>query len=238
MRPLPITDGGPIYTETRLDRFIVEPFNAFSAALFLGVVAYWLWELKGKYRDYLFLTYMVLVLGIGGVGGVLYHAFRVSEYLLMMDYVPITICCMSSGFFFLWRTTGHWLYPASAVSAYVLLESLLREHLSMYWYNNTNYFIMAMLVLLPTFRWMHITRYVKARYVWLALGSFSLALGFRIADRFSPGWLTMGTHWLWHVFGAATAFLMIHYVYLTYKVQKRWEDRLNPDRGGGSAQAA
>ena len=50
-------DGGPMYLETNLERFIAEPFNAASAAMFLLIVAYWLVRLRGQYRRHLFVCF-------------------------------------------------------------------------------------------------------------------------------------------------------------------------------------
>jgi len=69
-------DGGPTYTETHLDRFIVEPWNAASCLSFILIVAYWVVRLRGQYRQYLFLTACLPVLLMGGIGGTLYHALR------------------------------------------------------------------------------------------------------------------------------------------------------------------
>src|SRR5262245_28804955 len=76
------TDGGPVYVETErnLDRVgtgaVVEPWNAASALLFLVVVVVWLVRLRGRYRKHPFLTCCLPLLAAGGVGGVVYHAFR------------------------------------------------------------------------------------------------------------------------------------------------------------------
>ena len=57
-----MVDGGPRYTETPTDPFSpftpipAEPWNAVTASLFIGLVAVWIWRLRGRYRDFPFLT--------------------------------------------------------------------------------------------------------------------------------------------------------------------------------------
>ena len=96
-------DGGPIYAETNLSHLIVEPYNAISAILFLVVVVYWWSKLRGKYEQHTFLSYVIPILGIGGVGGTLYHAFRYTSIFHYMDWLPILFLCMAGSFYFCYK---------------------------------------------------------------------------------------------------------------------------------------
>src|SRR5262249_1785758 len=75
-----LADGGPKSRETDLsrDRWIVEPWNAATASLFILISLFWAWKLRGRYRQFLFLSLCLLILGVGGIGGTLYHGFRSS----------------------------------------------------------------------------------------------------------------------------------------------------------------
>ncbi|MEL7532174.1 MAG: hypothetical protein AAFN10_12730, partial [Bacteroidota bacterium] len=99
-------DNGPIYTETNLDQLIVEPWNAASAIIFVFIALYWLVRLKNQIRQHIFLYVSSWILLIGGVGGFLYHAFRVSEVFLTMDWVPIAILSLAGSGFFFYQFTG------------------------------------------------------------------------------------------------------------------------------------
>ncbi|MCC5943881.1 MAG: hypothetical protein JJT94_03030 [Bernardetiaceae bacterium] len=218
-----VYDSGPIYAETDTSRFIVEPFNALSAVFFILIVIYWLWRLRGEYRRYAFMTYILVVLGIGGVGGVLYHAFRSSEWYLLMDYLPITICCLSVAVYFLWKLYRRWEVPVVISVVYIILWQVMERSLPMAWFNNLNYSILGFIILLPTLLWLRRTKYDKAVYVWLALVSFALALSFRILDIIAPDLFPMGTHWLWHTFGAMASNFLILYFYKT----RVWVEKYN-----------
>jgi hemolysin III len=43
--------------------------------------------------------------------------------------------------------------------------------------------------------------------------SFGAAISFRISDQ-SLDFLAMGSHWLWHTFGAIAVFLVMQYVFM------------------------
>ncbi len=49
-----LADGGPIYAKTNLEQVIVEPLNAASACLFVGIVACWIFTLQGKWKSHPF----------------------------------------------------------------------------------------------------------------------------------------------------------------------------------------
>ncbi|MEO1448633.1 MAG: hypothetical protein AAFV07_03845 [Bacteroidota bacterium] len=210
-----LPDGGPRYTETDLSQWIVEPWNGVSAIIFLGIVMYWAFKLRGQFRQYLFLGISTVVLGIGGLGGTIYHLFRVSAVYLYMDWVPILLLCMATSiYFFILGMGGKWHLP---VIIWVLVAGSQVVMFNMDWIPeryavNINYATMALMVLIPTF--LVLRRFHLKGWYWivLALVAFCLALFFRIADPW--GWLPMGTHFLWHVFGAIACGAMFQYVYV------------------------
>jgi hemolysin III len=47
----------------------------------------------------------------------------------------------------------------------------------------------------------------------LSGSSFAVAISFRILDRkVDPSWLPSGTHWLWHIAGAASVYYIMRYL--------------------------
>ncbi len=204
-------DGGPVYTETDLSQTVVEPWNAVSAFLFVIIVIYWVFKLKGKFRQHKFLTYVISLLAIGGVGGTIYHAFRYSEFFLFMDWVPILVLCLSAGFYFLVKSLKSWKPAVFVTLGVFLLERLVFEVFSPRIAVNVSYILLAAFVLLPTWLMLHKKRYFQGKYVAYALLAFIAAIFFRIADRWE--WLPMGTHFLWHTFGALACAMMLQYMY-------------------------
>ncbi len=209
-------DGGPIYVETNLEHLIAEPFNAVSAALFLGIVAYWFYRIRGQYSRHLFLTITLPVLLMGGVGGTLYHAFRVSQVFLVMDWLPIFLITIAASAYYLFRVLYKWRYVFMVIGGTLLLElinfSIFENRVySPHTATNVSYAIVGVVILASVGLLLHRMRYQHGRYVLYALVSFAMALLFRTID---PLAITpVGTHFLWHVFGAVACHFMLYYTF-------------------------
>lgn len=96
-------DTGPVYAETLAGRFPVEPFNTLSNLVFLFILVYWgvrVYKQPGEHR---FLAWCLPVLGIGWVGGTLFHATRSHEVWLLMDWVPILLLCFAAVVYFIFK---------------------------------------------------------------------------------------------------------------------------------------
>ncbi len=206
-----LRDGGHIYAETNFNHFIVEPYNALSAVLFLGMALFWLYRLKGRYEQHAFLTSAIVLLAIGAIGGTIYHAFRVHAFFMYMDWLPILIICLMTSVYFLDKVIGVWYYAVGLVLMAFLLQGFLFRFVESRNVINLNYAIMGALVLLPTFLILIKHRFFQWWRVFYAMGGFGLALFFRIADK----WFTipMGTHFLWHLFGALAGHLMFTFIF-------------------------
>ncbi|MEM6262069.1 MAG: hypothetical protein AAGI38_06140 [Bacteroidota bacterium] len=211
---LRLHDGGPRYTETDLSQFVVEPWNAASAVLFVFIPLYWFIKLKGNYRRHAFMTLMLVILLIGGVGGTLYHAFRVSSIFLYMDWVPIMLICLGASMYFFIKSVGSVPIALGVLIASFLAQWLMvdLELIDEPYASNLSYGLMAITLLAPLWLIMKKTDFFKAKYVGFALLAFIGALSCRIADEWHP--LPMGTHFLWHAFGALASHFMLQYTYL------------------------
>jgi hypothetical protein len=215
-----LPDGGPIYTETNLKNFIVEPFNAMSAVLFLGMSVYWYFKLKGEFHKHSFLTISLILLTIGGIGGTIYHAFRNSSFFLFMDWLPIVILCVMVSLYFQIKVLQKWQYVLFIFVSILIIERLIwyfipvnQEHLR----NNVNYAIMGTVVFTSTRAFLKMNNYYQSQLVLYAFLSFIAALFFRIAD----DWIliSVGTHFLWHIFGAVAGNFMFLYIYRINKLE-------------------
>ncbi|HCE46143.1 MAG TPA: hypothetical protein DET40_21575 [Lentisphaeria bacterium] len=222
-----ITDGGPIYTETLAGRFPVEPCNTISNFIFLIVIIYWAWKTRMNLARYPMVVIGVSILSIGFIGGTIYHATRSSEIWLMTDYMAIYFSIMA-GCIYLWhRITGNWflvllysILPALALRIIAGSFPVGEKH-----FIAVSYSTQVIMILLPVLIhcWLN-----KFRHLWvlaLAFVSFAAALSFRELDAASGNFIPVGTHFLWHMFGGISAFLILHYIYSTsdffYNKQKR-----------------
>jgi len=218
-----MVDGGPRYTETPADPFSpsapipAEPWNAVTASLFIGLVAVWIWRLRGRYRDYPFLTCCLPILLAGGIGGTLYHATRTSFVFFLLDVVPISVLGLAGAVFMAiryWGGRGWWFVPG-AVAFYLGVNGLLFAALDpgQTLAVNLSYASLAVVVLTPIALVLVRTKFRHGGWIVAGFVAFVIAWCFRLVDRRVELMLPMGSHWLWHTFGAiATAFL-IEYFY-------------------------
>lgn len=234
-----LPDGGPIYTETNLplyvstymqgghdsDHALIEPWNAVSAGLFLGIVLYWYWQWFRRgmgFRQQPFLAFALPILAIGGLGGTVYHAFRKYPAFLTLDWMPIMILCLATSVYFFARVLPRWWMGFGALGVGFALSSLVFSTVRLGWVPpslavSLNYVVMGLMILMPVFLWLRRTAYKDARWVAAALGAFVLAVSCRILDHSVGPVMAMGAHWLWHLFGALASHLMITYVWKTTK---------------------
>lgn len=210
-------DGGMLYTETDMTRFFPEPLNAITAVFFLILAIYWTSKMKGNFKRYPFLTYCLILLYIGAIGGTIYHSFRQWPVFIMMDWLPIMLLCLSAGFYFIAKSTK-WHYAVLMILSYLLLMFALRNWIlidNIGLFININYAMMASFVIFSVLKYLIYTKWKAGKWVGFAILSFALALTFRVADQWE--WLSFGTHFLWHTFGAVATFCMFNYINLAQK---------------------
>ncbi|RYZ84691.1 MAG: hypothetical protein EOP06_17630 [Proteobacteria bacterium] len=207
-------DGGMLYTETDLTRLFPEPLNAITSLFFLVLAAYWLWKLRGKYRQHAYLTFSVVLLSIGAIGGSIYHGLRIWRVFIMMDWLPIMLLCVFTGIYFIVRLT-RWYWAALVVIVYGIFQYLARQQMrvggNIQLFINVNYSILGLLVLGPVLAYLLKTNFAHGKWVGFALVAFLLALLFRVVDGYE--WFAFGTHFLWHTFGAIAGFCMLEFLY-------------------------
>lgn len=218
MRPWLLTDfpndSGPIYAETMAGRFPVEPFNTYSNFLFLGIILYFAFKLFGQYKRHLFLSLCLPILMLSWVGGTLYHATRSAEIWLFLDWVPIVALCLAVSVYFIFKIAHHWWHNVM-ILAVVLLIVIGGRMLP--WPDSLRisigYVLTVLGLLLPLALYLYKTQYKNLNYVLLAVLSFVVAVVFRSFDAHLD-LLYMGSHWLWHSFGAVAVFFLMRYIYL------------------------
>lgn len=206
-----LPDGGPIYAETDLSQTIVEPWNAVSALVFVGIALYWLIKLRGRYREYPFISVCLPVLMIGGFGGSLYHGLRSSEIFLYLDIGPIFALSFAAGLYLWSMVWKRWWYFLGAIPLFLAARYVGSIYARAHTVINISYASLAVFLLTPILLVLKRTQWRHKIWVLAALSSFALALFFRLIDLQAP--LPMGTHWLWHVFGAVSSAALITYLY-------------------------
>lgn len=224
-----LADGGPIYKESPLDPALLppgsvaEPWNTVTAFLFVLIVVAWAVRLRRSYRRHPFVAACLPVLFAGGVGGTLYHMHRSRYAYFILDVVPISLLGFAGAIYLAVRLGRHagWvrvgLAVLAAVGGYLFLNGVLfRGLLGTFGGNphmivNISYASLAVVLLIPLGVALVRTRFRHGGLVLAALASFGIAWFMRLADNSGYGDLPMGTHWLWHVFGAVTTVFVMEY---------------------------
>jgi len=214
-------DSGPIYKETLGDYSpVIEPWNTFSNILFLAIVVYWGIKVYQNAQQQRFLLFNLPILLVGFVGGAMYHGTRAHNIWLLMDWVPIVILSFSVAIFFSIKNR----FPYYGIAALLLIpfglsgftwnSASVPSHLK----GAIGYSLTAFTILFPIFFYLYQTKWQHVKWVFLALLSFSMAITFRSIDNTDLDILPMGTHWLWHVFGALASNFLLVYIYLINSV--------------------
>jgi hypothetical protein len=204
-------DGGMFYKETNLHHFFPEPWNMVSSALFLIPAFYWLIKLKGFNKQYAFLSCATWLLLIGCVGSTVYHGLRRWHFFIFMDWVPIALLCLMASVLFWVKVTGKTIYGFLALLVFVGLVLGMRLLFSGHDVQlliSLNYIVMVLMIVLPLVLLLWKMHWRDGLLVLSAFLSFAVAIGFRIADKYTS--LGIGTHFLWHTFGAiATSLIFV-----------------------------
>ncbi len=207
-----LSDFGPVYTETDLSRFPVEPWNTYSNICFLVLIVYWYFKLRGSFYRHPLMGVALPILSVGFIGGTVFHATRSHFIWLALDFMPIIILALLAALFF-WKQVLRSSVAAVLVVLLVFLVSrLLLSGLQLphALRISLGYSSMAILILVPA---TIVT--IKAQFPdWHSLIgtiiSFAIAITFRWADGTWVGMsLPMGTHFLWHIFGAYSVHRLI-----------------------------
>lgn len=219
-----LPDGGPAYVETPADPYapgaplVAEPWNTVTASFFIWIAVAWLWRVRGRYRELPFLVSCLPILLAGGVGGTLFHGTRRSQVFFLLDLIPISLLGLAGAAFMAYRYVGRrraWVLVLLLVF-YTVCNRLffvavgpVNRQLSI----NLSYASLAVLVLTPVGLVLWRTRFRHGGWVVAGATSFALAWFFRLYDQHSATHLPMGSHWLWHTFGAISTAAMVQFFY-------------------------
>jgi len=207
-----IRDGGAFYAETNVNNLLVEPWNAISSLAFLLPVFYWLYRLRGQYATYWEITWSLPFLFLGGLGSTLYHAFRASVWLILMDALPVFLLTVALSIYFWRRVLGTWLYTLILFVGFILLQYFLFRFLGRGGIN-LQYFGRGVLLFLPMVIELRRINFKNADLLFIAIGFFILALIFRTLDKEAVYIMAMGSHWLWHLSTVAGVFYLSEFMY-------------------------
>jgi len=207
-------DGGTIYAETDLTVFFSEPWNAISSLAIVLPAVYWAFRLRWNIREYGFLYFLMPFLFLGGTGSVLFHAFRSSRLLLMMDVWPTALVTLSVGIYFWNKILAKKWQVASVVAPFTFLRFVIADYYGGQFAVNLSYFLTGLLIFSPILFYLHRHQYKYFTSILISVSFLSLSLVFRRIDHMAAEFIPMGSHFLWHIFSGVGAFYLAKYLYL------------------------
>ena len=201
---------GPTYCETPetfTGIFPVEPWNAISSGVIVlfGIASLFLVMRRSPRAIELYVASVLLILN--GTGSILWHGLR-TRWALNFDVIPAFIFVLLVAFLWARRVAPGW-QVAVAGALLVLVPvgvRFLAPELPMVFRFGSSILVVALLAMWLIARSFAISREAALTGA-LALASAITALTFRSIDPFSCDEVAMGTHFLWHVFLSAAAFL-------------------------------
>ena len=211
-----ILDSGPHYHEYEPGLFIKEPWNAASSVFFLVPVFYWVWKLRGRYKEHAHITFMLPFLFLNGIGSTMFHALRGYDEWLFLDFAPAALMSLFvAGYLWnklirkVWLTVVV-LIALNALRVLFFVGIELKDDLVA----NVNYLITGIMFLIPIIVILVRTKGYKWHLVVLTALFLGGALLFRYLDHPRPNLIEpMGTHFLWHVTSALAVFSLGWYLF-------------------------
>jgi hypothetical protein len=208
-----LPDGGPVYTETDPGRFIVEPWNAFSSLFIVIPAIIWMIKIRKETSKYIFMLVCIPLMFLGGLGSTIFHAFRASEFFLVMDVLPSAMLSLTLSLYFWIKVLKKWWLAAIIIILTLASRMILWDTLPMTTAINVSYAITGIVTALPMVITLFKTSFHNWKYVGLTILFFILALIFREQDTYPLRFLPMGTHFLWHIFTGFGAYTILAYLY-------------------------
>jgi hypothetical protein len=209
-------DGGPVYAETPLHlhagTWLLEPWNALSSMLIVAPAIYFLIRLRGRFGANLFLTLCIPLLVAGGLGSTLFHGFRASRALLLLDVMPTMILFVAVSLYFWAKVYRNWWVAAATMALAFAGTWVVFEYFPVGFRINVGYALRGTVFFLPLLIILIRTGFQDVWLIAGALASFGSALLFRATDKMVTEVLPMGSHFLWHGLTGVGGFLIAEYL--------------------------
>ena len=133
-----------------------------------------------------------------------------------MDFVPIALLALAACVYFWLRILKTSLSKGLLWLGLYLILLVVRSLLPPAIRRNISfgYLFLALTIIMPAAIYCFMNARVGLSWLAGALLVFLPAVGFRWLDK-QYELLPMGTHFLWHLFGGVSVFLLMQYIYLT-----------------------
>lgn len=187
---------------------LAEPINAISNLAF-GVAALAAWRLArrtGKLSTGV--AVLIALAGSTAIGSMLWHTFA-NTWSLYLDVVPIALFMVGFLWIYVRKVMGRGpVFAVLSLGAF-FLSALLVQPIGDDIHGAPSYLPGLLLVLVLGLY--HAVQHKPSRFTLLAAaGTYFTALFFRTIDNELCHYMTIGTHWIWHILIALVTYLVMH----------------------------
>lgn len=229
-----IEDNGPLYNEFVHNSTVHEPWNAYSSLFFFIPIIFWLWKLKGQYKQHLIIVAILPLLFLNGLGSTLFHAFRNSTALHLLDWLPASLMSLTLATYFWTKLVKKWYFSLLIVFGFFGLGRLAilllstNDNLKDY-APNVSYIFVGLALFLPIIILLYRIKFrfyksILLTLLFLVLALFSRALDYPSENVFANS-LPQGTHFLWHIFSSFAVFSLGFFLYNLTNWEKNQADK-------------
>lgn len=187
---------------------ISEPINTISNIAFF-VSVYFIFKLirKNKIKNETLkrLPFLVILIGLGST---IYHGYN-NPYALIADILPIYFFILYSIFLLAGELTKNKILRFTAPLSLVILQSIVFTSFPAFILDIPTSHIVNLLFILIVFGWSYKTLKGNSFPILLVIASYGLGILFRGFDLPICPLNNFGTHFLWHIFMALTAYLTV-----------------------------
>jgi len=195
------------YCERTDIRFYSEPLNALSNISFFisAILVYRLLKKKNANAYYYrFLPYLLLFIGTGSL---LWHSFR-NPFTLVLDAIPIWIFFLLIVFILIYKLAGSKNTATIILTSYFFLQ-VLTSYAFPDFFNGSIRHVVNGVAFVGIIAWVYKKYAHVSGNLIAAFLLYILAIVFRSIDNAVCAYLTVGTHFLWHILNAIAAYLAI-----------------------------
>lgn len=209
-------DGVALNAETNYNSFPVEPLNAVSNLVFLIIIYYWIKKVRFDFARYPLIVPIIPVIFVGCIAGIIHHLFRTDKIWNTVTMLAILYSVMMLCIYLWYRITGKWMYAAAftMITPVLLWITTLSADVLNKLTVSVIFAAFSIAVVVPA---MILCIKMRLKYLNLiALSSFLFFIGIlcRIGDMRWSEIIPRGTHFLWHLLGSLSVFIILRFVYL------------------------
>lgn len=187
---------------------ISEPVNTISNLAFF-VSVYLIFKLirknKIKSENLRKLPFLVILIGLGST---IYHGYN-NPYALIADVLPIYFFILYSIFLLVGELTKNKILKFAVPLSLVTLQFIVFTSFPAFILDIPTTHIVNLLFILIVFGWSYKTLKRNSFPILLVIASYGLGILFRGFDLPICPLNNFGTHFLWHIFMALTAYLTV-----------------------------